>query len=75
MSADVWFKRDIQNALLSVSASGLEIARVSGDTSYLQGYLAAIRATALIFGIPAGAVLPVVDCCQQWQNLIGGGLT
>lgn len=64
MSADVYFKRDIANALLATYQSARETSYVIGcdDTErlavYHAGYRSAISTLALFFGIAPGAVLP-----------------
>lgn len=73
MSADVWFKRDIANALLATYQSAQETSNAIGtnDTQrisiYRAGYRSAISTMALFFGIAPALVLPDE---QQW-----GGIT
>ena len=58
MSGDVYFQRDVERVLESVIFSGQEIANASRDASYARGYLAAVQAVALVFGIRLQA-LPI----------------
>lgn len=64
MSADVWFKRDIANALLATYQAARETSYAIGgnDTartaSYHAGYRSAISTMALFFGISPALVLP-----------------
>lgn len=64
MSADVWFKRDIANALLATYQSARETTYAIGsdDSSRIAvfhaGYRSAISTMALFFGISPGLVLP-----------------
>ena len=63
MSADVWFKRDIANALLATYQAAAETSLVVGDADgrrslYLAGYRSAISTLALFFGISPALVLP-----------------
>ncbi len=65
MSADVWLKRDIANALLATYQSMRETAVVVGGggdpartAAFHAGYRAAISTVALFFGIEPGMVLP-----------------
>ena len=64
MSADVWFKRDIANALLATYQAARETSYAVGgnDTvrmaSYHAGYRSAISTLALFFGISPALVLP-----------------
>jgi hypothetical protein len=51
----VWFRDEIQNALMAVDAANLDLAS-EVDTPevhiYRKGYTAAIRAVAAAFGVP-----------------------
>jgi hypothetical protein len=64
MSADVWFKRDIANALLATYQSARETSYAIGsdDTArvavFHAGYRSAISTLALFFGISPAMVLP-----------------
>ena len=59
ISADIWFKRDVANALQATAQAGLEIAaQGDGHSQYLVGYRAAISTLALFFGIAPALVLP-----------------
>jgi len=64
MSADVYFKRDIANALLATYQSARETAYAIGsdDTArvamFHAGYRSAISTLALFFGISPALVLP-----------------
>lgn len=64
MSADVWFKRDIANALLAAYQAARETSCVTGDADSVQticfhaGYRSAISTVALFFGISPAFVLP-----------------
>ena len=64
MSADVWFKRDIANALLATYQAACETSYAIGgnDTvriaSFHAGYRSAISTLALFFGISPAMVLP-----------------
>jgi len=64
MSADVWFKRDIANALLATyqAARATSYAVGSSDTArtavFHAGYRSAISTMALFFGIAPAMVLP-----------------
>ena len=64
MSADVYFKKDIANALLATYQSARETTCAIGsdDTAQIAmfhaGYRAAISTLALFFGISPAAVLP-----------------
>lgn len=64
MSADVWFKRDIANALLATYQSARETSYAVGsdDTArvamFHAGYRSAISTMALFFGISPALVLP-----------------
>lgn len=64
MSADVYFKRDIANALLATYQSARETTCAIGsdDTAlvamYHAGYRSAISTLALFFGISPALVLP-----------------
>jgi|WetSurMetagenome_2_1015567.scaffolds.fasta_scaffold423439_2 hypothetical protein len=67
MSADVWLKRDIANALVaayqaaretSIGIGGGDPARVA---SFHAGYRSALTTVALFFGIAPGAVIPPPD--------------
>jgi len=62
MSADVWFKRDIANALLATYQAAAETSLVMGEDDsrrllYLAGYRSAISTLALFFGISPALVL------------------
>ena len=63
MAADVWFKRDIANALLAVNQSMRETLAVAGGedkarvATYRSGYRSAISTLALFFGISPSMVL------------------
>ena len=64
MSADVWFKRDIANALLATYQAARETSyAIGGDltvrmASFHAGYRSAISTMALFFGISPALVLP-----------------
>ncbi len=64
MSADIYFKRDIANALLATYQSARETSYAVGcdDTErlavYHAGYRSAISTLALFFGIAPAQVLP-----------------
>lgn len=59
MSSDVWFKRDVTNALLATSHAGHEISIMNDNTSqFLRGYRSAISTMALFFGISPALVMP-----------------
>ena len=64
MSADVWFKRDIANALLASyqAARATSYAVGSSDTArtavFHAGYRSAVSTMALFFGISPAMVLP-----------------
>ena len=64
MSADVWFTRDIANALLATYQSARETTyAIGGDdtvrtVSFHAGYRSAISTMALFFGISPALVLP-----------------
>ncbi len=64
MSADVYFKRDIANALLATYQSARETAYAIGSDDaarvavYHAGYRSAISTLALFFGISPAMVLP-----------------
>lgn len=64
MSADVWFKRDIANALLATYQSARETTyAVGGDDKariavFHAGYRSAISTMALFFGISPATVIP-----------------
>jgi len=64
MSADVWFKRDIANALLAAYQAARETSyAIGGDdtvrmVSFHAGYRSAISTVALFFGISPELVLP-----------------
>ena len=64
MSADVWFKRDIANALSATyqAARATTYAVGSSDTArtavFHAGYRSAISTMALFFGISPALVLP-----------------
>lgn len=64
MSADVWFKRDIANALLATYQSAQEAVNVIGTTDtqriavFQAGYRSAISTLALFFGISPALVIP-----------------
>jgi len=66
ISTDVWFKRDIANALLATYQAAVETAVVMGgdphrQAIFLSGYRSAISTLALFFGISPGSVLPAQD--------------
>ncbi len=64
MSADVYFKRDIANALLATYQSARETSYAIGSEDaarvamYHAGYRSAISTLALFFGISPALVLP-----------------
>jgi hypothetical protein len=64
MSADVWFKRDIANALLATYQAARETSYAIGNNdtvrtaSFHAGYRSAISTMALFFGISPALVLP-----------------
>lgn len=64
MSADVWFKRDIANALLATYQSAKETSCVIGSSDkqriavFHAGYRSAISTMALFFGISPALVIP-----------------
>ena len=71
MSADVYFKRDIANALLATYQSAKETANVidSDDAArvavFHAGYRSAISTLALFFGISPAAVIPERDGSER----------
>lgn len=64
MSADVWFKRDIANALLATYQAARETSCAVGGNdsirmaSFQAGYRSAISTVALFFGISPAFVMP-----------------
>ena len=64
MSADLWFKRDIANALLaSYQAARVTSCAVGGNDDartavFHAGYRSAISTMALFFGIAPAVVIP-----------------
>jgi len=61
MSADVWFRRDIANALLSSYENKRQTIEMVGgarDTQYLAGARDMTAALALVFGISPAEVIP-----------------
>jgi len=62
ISADVWFQRDLANALLSVYAGKVQTLEMFGDdkraTAYHAGIRDTISALALLLGISPAAVIP-----------------
>jgi len=64
MSADVWFKRDIANALLATYQAARETSNALGGTDkarmavYNAGYRSALSTMALFFGISPSLVIP-----------------
>jgi hypothetical protein len=64
MSADVWLKRDIANALLAAYQAACETSCALGGTdpirtaSFHAGYRSALSTVALFFGIAPGLVIP-----------------
>ena len=62
MSSDVWFRRDIGNALLATYESKAQTLAMFGDDPKSSAYLAGIRDTlstlALMFGISPALVIP-----------------
>lgn len=58
----VWHQADIANALLSVYAGKVQVLDLLDDTAqatmYRNGVRDALAATALLFGINPGLVLP-----------------
>ena len=64
MAADVWFRRDIANALMAAYQAAQETSVAVGgqDTvrtaAYHAGYRSAISTLALFFGISPALVLP-----------------
>lgn len=62
MSADVWLKRDIANALLAAyQAAEQTMIATAPNAQYLAGYRSALSTVALFFGIAPGLVLPEPD--------------
>ena len=74
MAADVWFKRDIANALTACAVAGQEAAGMCGNVEYLRGHTAAVRMLALTFGISPQAVIPDQDAARvaYLEGLAGG---
>ena len=72
ISADVWFKRDIANALLSVYAGKVQTLEMFGSDEKAGMYHAGVRDTisalALSFGINPGLVLSDQDAALQLNN-------
>lgn len=64
MSADVWLKRDIANALLAAYQAARETSCAIGGAdpvrtaSFHAGYRSALSTVALFFGIAPGLVIP-----------------
>lgn len=58
MSADVWFKQDVVNALLAASQAGHMAASMGNNPEFLKGYRMAIENLALSFGVSSELVLP-----------------
>lgn len=64
MSSDVWFRRDIGNALLAAYQGAQETTYAIGGgdqvrtAAYHAGYRSAISTLALFFGISPALVLP-----------------
>jgi hypothetical protein len=64
MSADVWLKRDIANALLAAYQAARETSCAIGGVdpvrmaSFHAGYRSALSTVALFFGIAPGLVIP-----------------
>jgi len=64
MSADVYFRKDIAQALLATYQAARETSNTIGGTdrakiaAYHAGYRTAISTLALFFGISPGEVLP-----------------
>lgn len=76
MSADVWFKRDIANALLATYQSVQETnaAIGNGDSAkFIAGYRSAISTMALFFGISPGQVIPEQQPATSYPQLPGNG--
>ncbi len=59
MSADVWLRRDIANALTAADQAMRETmtATAAEGAAYARGYRAALSVVALFFGIAPGQVL------------------
>lgn len=59
MSADVWFKRDIAQILLSNWQATANAMAASGapNMAYVTGYRAAVASVALAFGIEPALVI------------------
>jgi len=64
MSADIWFKRDIQNALVATAMAGME-AGLYRDAEYMRGFCSAVRMLSLMFGIAPTLVLPAEQAMPQ----------
>ena len=80
MSADVWLKRDIANALLAAYQAARETANALGGTdpvreaAFAAGYRSALSTVALFFGISPRQVLPdQEDEGQRRMRIVGGG--
>ncbi len=64
MSADVWLKRDIANALMAAYQAARETSCAIGGAdpvrtaSFHAGYRSALSTVALFFGIAPGLVIP-----------------
>jgi len=61
LSGDVYFQRDIAQALQAVTVAGVETATMSGNTAYWRGFCSAIRMSALVYGIDPRTVLRADD--------------
>lgn len=58
MSADVWLKRDIANALAAAYQAQREtMTATAPNPQYAAGYRAALTVVALAFGIEPGMVI------------------
>jgi hypothetical protein len=75
MSADVWLKRDIANALLAAYQAARETAYGIGggdpvrEASFHAGYRSALSTVALFFGIAPGLVLPEAGAGRdEWDE-------
>lgn len=70
MAADVWFRRDIANALMAAYQAAMDGQAASGqpNQAYLAGQRAAIGTLALFFGISPALVLPEVTATRRGER-------
>ena len=75
MSAEIYLKKDIANALLASVQAARETASALGCSdrsrlaAYEAGYKAAISTVALFFGISPGLVLPEQAPAEEVKRL------